>query len=338
MARQTTRSKGKSVSATGKAQKSTQKQKRHELVRAKILEIDGALDKTFLNLSQLLSESYHKEYPELWGYEEGPAGFREFCDDELNVGYRKSMYMVDIWDKVVEYKLDKRKVAALGWTKMKDIATVITEKNAKEWLEKAKEMSTREVSEAVKISRKPDGGDGVPSIVTMKFQMGDSEANIVTDALSEAKKLLNTTNDTNALEYICQEWMGDSGVTPERSSLADHINFVEKTFGVKVTTKVDKKRQAQLRKEAAAAAEEAEEAKEEGVEEEGEEVELEDMSKPELVAFMKENDLTVRGFSKMTKKALREAIEAALEDEAGEENEEGGEEGDGDDIDDLLGI
>lgn len=347
-----TKTKGKSAStsATGKAVKATQKQKRHELVMAKILEIDDRLETSYLNLSQLLSETYHKEYPELWGYEEGPQGFRDFCDAKLSVGYRKSMYMIDIWDKVIKFRLDKKKVAALGWTKMKDIVTVINAKNAAKWLEKAKKMSSREVTEACKISKRPDSGKDVPSIVSMKFQMGESEANIVTDALSEAKKLLNTTNDTNALEYICQEWMGTAGVTPERASLADHIKGLEVAFGVNITTKVDKKKQAAMKKAKKEAEAEEEAAAETAEAGEGDEVEFTDLSKAELLEYADEKELDIPGAKSMNKKTLRAAIEEELtkppsanEEEEEEEpldegGEEGGEGGDSENIDDLLGL
>ena len=123
-------------------------------------------------------------------------------------------------------------------TKMKEISAVITEKNAKEWMKKAEKMSSRELAEAAKIVRKKDTKDSdVPSITTLTLRMTEAEANVILEAIEEAKSLCDSTNAVIALEMICQDWLTAKGVTPERTSLKDYIAYIEKLYGVKVSVK-----------------------------------------------------------------------------------------------------
>jgi len=85
----------------------------------------------------------------------------------------------------------------------------------------------------------------------MSFKMGEAEANVITQALEEAKKLIDGSNPVLALEMICQDWMEEKGTVPERTSMEDHISYLERVYGVKVTYKAVSP--AQKKKEKAAA-------------------------------------------------------------------------------------
>lgn len=212
---------------------STKTAPREETVRKEILEAQHHIESSYLDMAKLLSEAYHREYYATWGFKD----FREYADAELGMNYRKAMYLSDIWDKVKSLGLSPAKVEKLGWTKMKDLAAVITAENAKEWMAKAEKMTSRELGEAVKTSRTPDktAVGAVPHITTMKFVMGEAEANIITEALEEGKKLTSSENAVVALEMICQEWLESKGVAPQRSSLDDHIQYLQRVYGVDIT-------------------------------------------------------------------------------------------------------
>lgn len=229
-----TKTTAKTKAKTGSAQVSKVKQSRQEVVRAEIKDKYAAIESGYVDLSKLLHEAYYKEYHIEWGYED----FRGYCGAELDVNYRKAMYLIEIWDKVKKFNLPVKDVEKLGWTKMKDIASVIDEKNAKEWMKKAKEMTSRDLTEAVKISRKKDTGDTtVPSITTLTLRMSEAEANIILDAIDEAKKLCESDNAVVALGMICQDWSEQRSVEPNRSTLDDHISYLEGVFGVKMSYK-----------------------------------------------------------------------------------------------------
>jgi hypothetical protein len=203
-------------------------------VRKAILEKRDNIEHGFIDFAQLLSEAYHKEFHLQWGYET----WEEYCNSELDVHYRKAMYYVDIWDKVKQLELPKKDVVKLGWTKMKDLAAVITEENAKEWMKKAKKMTSRELTEAVKkVRRKDTTGVDLPTMTTWSLKMTEAEVNVITEATETAKKMVGNDNTVTALELICQDWMLDKGVSPERTAIEDHIAFLENAYGGKVTYK-----------------------------------------------------------------------------------------------------
>jgi hypothetical protein len=235
--------------AKGQAQETKQKAKaaasgqvtdRAAKVRKEILSARDNIEHGFIDLASLLSEAYHKDFHLQWGFET----WEEYCNSELDTNYRKAMYLIDVWDKCKQYKLPKREVVKLGWTKMKDIAAVLTEKNAKQWLAKAKEMNTRELTEAVKTHRRKDlKGKDIPVMTTMTFRMSEAEASAITEALEQAKKLCESDNAVVALEMICQDWMMEKGATPERTDLKAHVAFLETAYGVKITHKKATKKQ-----------------------------------------------------------------------------------------------
>lgn len=249
------KTKSKAKARAGAVQKNASKQARQEIVRKELLDAQQLIEENYISLAQLLSEAYHKEFHLEWGFND----FREYCDAELGVDYRKAMYLVDIWDKIKGLGLPKGRVAKLGWTKMKDIAAVINEKNAKEWLDKAEKMTSRELTEAVKIIRKKDtSGTSVPTVTTMTLRMSESEANVITEAIEEAKKLIENDNSVVALEMICQDWLEAKGTQPEVTTITDHVDYLEKVYGVTITFK--NKKASKKKSEAAKASETVKEA------------------------------------------------------------------------------
>jgi|GEM_PF-6968009 len=241
---------------------------RHKAVRAELKDLHKSIEDNYLDMARLLHEAYTKEFYIEWGFEE----FRDYCEGELDIHYRKAMYLIGIWDKVTELGLPKSKVKKIGWSKMKDLYTVINEDNAEEWLASAAKMTTREVTEAVKEVRSERGTSRTPSTTTLSFRANESEASIILDAIAEAKKLTENDNDTVALEMICQDWMESQGATPERASIDDIIAYLEKVYGVEVTYRVT------------GAEEKSSGKKEEGLEElDADDLDLEDILESERV-------------------------------------------------------
>ncbi len=243
------KAKAKVKAAAGKV-----KVQRWDKVRKEILAIRDQIEHGFVDYARLLAEAHEKEFFRKWGFET----FDAYCIEELDTHYRKAMYMVDIWKTVETLKLNAKEVAELGWTKMKDLATVITKKNAAGWMKKAAKMSTRELTEAVKkVRRKDTKGKDLPVITTMTLRMGQSEAEIVNEAIGQAKKLCESENEVVALEMICQDWMMERGAHPERTSLKAHVAYLEAVYGVKITHKDAPKKKAKPKASPKAAAKKA---------------------------------------------------------------------------------
>ena len=76
--------------------------------------------------------------------------FREFVEKKHGIHYRKAVYWTDIYNKLAEAKVPWDKVKYIGWTKLKEIAGVVTNENVDEWVKIAKENNTISLIETVK--------------------------------------------------------------------------------------------------------------------------------------------------------------------------------------------
>jgi DNA polymerase III gamma/tau subunit len=237
----------KSKEETGTAVKKS----RADVVRGQIKEFRDQVEEGYLDMSQLMAEIFHKEFYLEWGFDT----FQDYVSKELDFEIRKAEYFVKIWDKTKALNLPRAELHKLGWTKIKDLINVMTAENAQEWLKRAKDMSTREVTDAVRITRRVDPNVPRPAtVITLKLVMSESEANIITEALGEAKQLCNTTNDVLALEMICQDWMQEKCAKPTMASLKDQVKYIERAYGVKVTTTAKTKEEKAAEEEKAAKA------------------------------------------------------------------------------------
>lgn len=207
------------------------KMERFEIVREWIKEAQSRIETGYLDLCKLMSEAYHNDYHQQWGFDT----FTDYAEKELDMKLRKAEYFVNIYDTVKKLQLPEAEVKELGWTKMKDLVRVITEENAKEWLKKAKKMSSRELTDAVKVSTRSDTSRvQPPKVTTLKFVMGEVEASIIMDALNEAKAMVESDDPVIALEMICQDWLSEKGVAPSLTSIDKQVAFIEKVYGVKI--------------------------------------------------------------------------------------------------------
>lgn len=205
---------------------------RSDVVREAILKARDQIDDGYIDLARLLSEAYHQELATAkWGFN----SFEEYCLDELEIEYRKTRYFIEIWDKVKSLNLPIERVKKMGWTKMKDLAAVITKENYEEWFDKAEKMTTREVTESVKTAR--SSGEIAPEVAkttVITVKMGESEAQVIMAAIAEAKKMAQNDNLSLALEMICTDWLEQQEAVPERVPLENHIAYLERIYGVKL--------------------------------------------------------------------------------------------------------
>lgn len=226
--------------ATQEAVKTKGRSVSHEaVVRAELIKAKDANENSYMELASLLHEAHTKKYYGEWGHD----SFEDYCDNELEFSYRKAKYLVEIWDKVTDLKLDLKQVTPLGWTKLKELVIIMNSKNAAKWLDKATKMSTRELTAAVKAVRQKEGDPGVrASKTTLSLTMSEAEAQVILDGIETAKGLLETDNVVLALEMICQEWLEYKGAVPEARSLDSQVDYLEKAYGVSIEVKTKKKK------------------------------------------------------------------------------------------------
>jgi len=204
-----------------------------DVLRKEVLDLRNALERGYMKLAKLLSEVRHQELYVKWGF----TTFADYLDKELGFDERKAEHLINIWDKVKGFKLDEERIKKIGWTKMRQITPVLTEKNSKDLINKAEKLSARSLGEKIKSLR---AIEKTPPQILLKLPLEDSEYRIIMDAIEEAKKLTKQSA-SQALQMVCLDWMEDKGARPELASLEDHIKYVERVYGVRLKFNLDRK-------------------------------------------------------------------------------------------------
>jgi hypothetical protein len=140
-------------------------------------------------------------------YEE-KGGFALYIQEQLGLGYRKAMYLVEIYTKFNKYGISGEKVAEIGWTKAQVIASAMQQDNAEELIELAEANTVEDLKDTIKesYSNKP-GEKGEPvKRVTFKFRLLEDAGQVIRGYVEEAKEQLGVEKDDEAFEHIISEW------------------------------------------------------------------------------------------------------------------------------------
>jgi hypothetical protein len=185
-------------------------------------EVESLTKTKALNRAEQLAEDIEVNYFMLGGvlklindnsWFEGYEDFSAFVEEKYGFAYRKAAYLMSIYDNLVTKQIPWEKVSHLGWTKLKDLAPVMTPETVDEWVAKAEKLSVKELQAILK----QEAGTGektektTDEVVKMVFKLKPDQSEIVTQALAKAKGELHTEYDTVALENICSGYVG--GVT-----------------------------------------------------------------------------------------------------------------------------
>jgi hypothetical protein len=169
------------------------------------------------------------------GWFEGYSDFDGFVYEKYGFQGRKARYLVSIYDNLVSKQIPWEKVSHLGWTKLKDLAPILTPDNVDEWVAKAEKCTVKEL-QALLAANQNDGGETTQKttdeVVKMSFKFKPDQADVVSQAIAKAKGELHTEFDTVALENICSGFVGgNSTVTTSFSDQVKTMGF-EPALGV----------------------------------------------------------------------------------------------------------
>lgn len=150
-----------------------------------------------------------------WWEGQGHESFKDFMETEYGMAYRKGMYLIGIYNGLVESGVPWEKVKEVGWTKLKELAGLLTLENVDMWVGKAKELSTTQLIEYIKQYNTSGGGEpgatagqaAASSVSTMTFKLHADQRDTVNQALEKAMKDNNTDVQTVALEFICMQYL-----------------------------------------------------------------------------------------------------------------------------------
>ena len=144
------------------------------------------------------------------GWYEPYNSFKALLKERFNLEYRKAMYLINIYNVLVEAQIPWSKVSHLGWTKLKELVKVLTPENVDYWVEEAANCTVLQLIEKIRQAKGvASSGKGDSSdITTITFKVHPDQKEVIRTALDKAKEELNTEVDTVALENICVAYMG----------------------------------------------------------------------------------------------------------------------------------
>lgn len=208
-----------------------------DLIVETVSEIEGMTKEDAFLMVPILIESVDFSYFKLggilsaiqdndWWIDEA-SSFKEFIPEQFGLHYRKAMYLIKIYDGLVEAEIPWSKVSGLGWTKLKELADILTQANVDEWVEKAHNLSVLQLIAAVKAFN--TGGlltDGTidpdtSGVATITFKVHPDQKETIKQAIEQALEESDTEFKGVALEAICLNYLaGGSTKVPKSLSLS----------------------------------------------------------------------------------------------------------------------
>lgn len=163
-----------------------------------------------------------------WYMDRGYENFRGYVESECGLNYRKAMYLISIYNGLVESGVKWEQVKHLGWTKLKELSSILTSENVADWVAKAEEMTVLQLQEYIKAQSAGSsvGGDepttkDAKKTTTMTFKLHEDQKQTVKEALAKAKHETGTSVDTVALEHICLDFLGGQSKLAKQPSLQE---------------------------------------------------------------------------------------------------------------------
>jgi len=168
---------------------------------------------------------------------DGYANLKEFAESKYGIAYRNATYWVSIYNNLAESKVPWDKVKGIGWTKLKEIAKILTIENVDEWVQIATENNTLQLGEIVNAHKKKAAGlaiesDEAKTVTTKTFKMHDGQRQVIEAAIEKAKEATGTKVETVALETISQEYLASPTMLSRMKSLGLEAaaELMEKAF------------------------------------------------------------------------------------------------------------
>jgi len=178
---------------------------------------------------------------ENWWQEAGYQNFKDYVAS-LGIGYRKAMYLIEFYKKLLELDVPFVKFGGIGWGKIRIIVPVLTKENVDEWVEKAKVLSRSDLEAHIKAEKQKikTGKEHEPKTITTKtFKLHDDQKQVSDEAIAKAKEEGNTEVDSVAYELICQNYLGaglqfsdpKQALTYDSKHNEDGMLWVQKVIG-----------------------------------------------------------------------------------------------------------
>jgi len=189
----------------------------------------------FVDLSTAMLEAYDNDYASEWGF----PNFKEYVEGHLGLKYRKCMYWVNGARAIRELNLDPEQINKIGWTRFKEIAPILLEepRRQKELLKMAENLSSRQLQEKLREEpgiKQREGKPASAGVMRMSAKFEGDAMSVVSDGLNLAYSELGIEDISAAVQHIVSEWLMTKGTGGQNVSLEDWLNYLEKTYSVKL--------------------------------------------------------------------------------------------------------
>lgn len=165
--------------------------------------------------------------------------FKDYVEGVLGLAYRKSMYLINIFDKLVEAGVSWSEVSSIGWSKLRFIVNHLTEKNASDWAKRCAKMNALQVQDYVKQleekkAKKGKTGAGdeptITAVSTMSFKVHADQKEMIREALDKKKEEIDTEFDAVALENMSIDYVEGTTGKSKKVTKSGVVEFL-KTLG-----------------------------------------------------------------------------------------------------------
>lgn len=156
------------------------------------------------------------------GYDDSQNGFEAFVKENMDTEYRTAMNHIKKYEHFRSLGVTEEQIANIKWSKLDMlIGVTTTAEEAEEWLEEAEETTKEDLFAKVTKHRIKMGNAPAqrgkhatgPKLSRMVFQIFEDQAEVISKALTAAKKEMKSegeTSDSQALFYIVSEWLKDN--------------------------------------------------------------------------------------------------------------------------------
>lgn len=177
--------------------------------------MDGA-DANYFRLGGVFSRISKEKLYESEGFD----SFKTFVELKYGIQYRKAMYWVSIYDSLIESGVSWNKVKDVGWTKLKDLAPILTIENVDEWVNRAMNSTVLQLQESIakhKTGSLANSGitpedDHKSPVTTFTVKVHEDQKTVIREAVDKAKIEAKTDFDGVALEAICMNYLAGGNV------------------------------------------------------------------------------------------------------------------------------
>jgi len=153
---------------------------------------------------------------EKWWEGDDHENFKDYIETGLGLPYRKCMYLVNIYDKLVTAGIKWEQVKSIGWSKLRFIVDYLDDTNVAEWVKRAMSMNSLEIQEYIKSLKAGDSeklaketGE-TTKISSMVFKLHADQKETVRTGLDKQKEVSGTEYDAVALEEIVLAYLDGS--------------------------------------------------------------------------------------------------------------------------------